>query len=242
MATNREEEIIKKSQEHLLAFKDKHKGDRCVIIGNGPSLNSMDLSFLRNEITFGLNKIYLGFEKWNFLPTYYVAVNTLVIQQSIKQIKDLPCPKFISNRGLPYLMPQEDIAFIKTEPKPDADFSVDPTKGINEGSTVTYVAMQLAYYMGFKTVILIGIDHNFEYQGTPHQEVISNGEDTNHFHPNYFGKGAKWHLPDLKTSEECYKIAYSYYWLDNRKILDATLDGKCKIFPKVDYYKLFFIN
>ena len=39
------------------------KGDRCVIIGNGPSLRSMDLSSLKDEVTFGMNRIYLLFDK-----------------------------------------------------------------------------------------------------------------------------------------------------------------------------------
>lgn len=119
--------VLKDSNQRLLAFKDKHKGQRCVIIGNGPSLNQMDLSFLKNEICFGLNKIYLGFEKWGFIPTYYVSVNRLVIEQNAEEILNIPCPKFLSNRGIPYLLPQDDIFFIKTNPPPDIAFSPDPT-------------------------------------------------------------------------------------------------------------------
>lgn len=232
--------VLKDSNQRLLAFKDKHKGQRCVIIGNGPSLNQMDLSFLKNEICFGLNKIYLGFEKWGFIPTYYVSVNRLVIEQNAEEILNIPCPKFLSNRGIPYLLPQDDIFFIKTNPPPDIAFSPDPTQGLNEGSTVTYIAMQLAYYMGFETVILIGVDHHFVTQGQPHKEVISPGDDPNHFHPDYFGKGIKWHLPDLATSEHHYKIAHNYFKVNNRQIIDATLDGYCQVFPKQDYRELFF--
>ncbi|MGF1542837.1 MAG: 6-hydroxymethylpterin diphosphokinase MptE-like protein, partial [Pleurocapsa sp.] len=224
--------ILKQSNQKIQGLKNKHQGERCVIIGNGSSLNKMDLSFLKDEICFGLNKIYLGFEKWNFIPQYYVAVNSLVLEQNAAIIQTLPCIKFISNRGYPYIQPQEDIIFIKTHPYQGADFSIDPSLGINEGNTVTYVTMQLAYYMGFKTVILIGVDHNFITQGTPHQEITSSGDDPNHFHPNYFGQGVRWHLPDLAGSEKYYKIAYAHFWLNGRQIIDATVDGKCTIFPK----------
>jgi hypothetical protein len=237
---NSETAIIRDSNERISAFQNKHSGKRCVIIGNGSSLNQMDLSFLKNEICFGLNKIYLGFNKWDFLPSYYVAVNSLVIQQSVDAIATISCPKFISNRGIPYIKPREDIFFIKTHPDPEADFCPDPTQGINEGSTVTYAAIQLAYYMGFETVILIGVDHYFTSEGTPHAEVISETDDPNHFHPDYFGKGMKWNLPDLATSEKYYKIAYGYFWANGRQIIDATVDGKCTIFPKIDYRELFF--
>lgn len=230
---------IRQSSVYLETCKDKHRGERCVIIGNGSSLNHMDLSFLKREFCFGLNKIYLGFEKWDFTPTYYVAVNSLVIEQSVEQIYNIPCTKFISDRGIPYLQPRKDIIFIETSAYNDKEFSTDPTMGLREGNTVTYVALQLAYYMGFKTVILIGVDHSFIIDGLPHQEVIAEGEDPNHFHPNYFGKGQKWNLPDLAGSEKYYKIAYAHFWLDNRQIIDATLNGKCPVFPKMDYRDLF---
>ena len=170
-----EEQIIQDSREKIREFENKHKGQRCVIIGNGPSLNKMDLSFLKNEICFGMNKIYLGFEKWNFLPKYYVAVNSLVLEQNAKQIQEIPCTKFISNRGIPYIEPKENIVFVRTHPYSGRDFSIDPAEGLQEGNTVTYVAMQLAYYMGFETVILIGVDHNFLATGKPHEEVVSQG-------------------------------------------------------------------
>lgn len=237
--SDRETEILKLSSQRLLAFKDKHKGERCVIIGNGPSLNQMDLSFLKHETCFGTNKIYLGFEQWDFCPNYYVAVNRLVIEQNAAKIRQIPCPKFISNRGISALEPQDDLIFIQTDPDNGKPFCPDPTEGLQEGNTVTYVAMQLAYYMGFETVILIGVDHYYSTSGTPHSEVISETQDPNHFHPDYFGQGVKWHLPDLAGSERFYKIAYGYFWMNGRQILDATLGGKCPVFPKVDYQELF---
>jgi hypothetical protein len=57
--SDREAEFLNISNQRLLAFKDKHKGERCIIIGNGQSLNQMDLSFLKHEICFGTNKFFL---------------------------------------------------------------------------------------------------------------------------------------------------------------------------------------
>lgn len=233
------EEVLRHSNLRLRNFKNKHKGERCVIIGNGPSLNKMDLSFLKNEICFGLNRIYLGFEKWGFVPNYLVSVNRLVIEQSAPEIPKLPCTKFISLVGIPYVDSHDNLIFINSVTWPDF-FSTTPEEGICIGSTVTYVTMQLAYYMGFETVILIGVDHYFETKGTPHKVVVSEGEDPNHFHPGYFGKGFKWQLPDLKNSEQVYKIADAYFRADGRQIIDATLDGHCPVFHKQDYREIFF--
>ena len=99
--------------------------------------------------------------------------------------------------------------------------------------------MQIAYYMGFKQVILIGIDHSFSTTGEPHQIIISTGEDPDHFDPNYFGKGFRWQLPDLKTSELAYHLAKENFEQSGREILDATVNGKLDVFPKVEFLSLF---
>jgi hypothetical protein len=108
-----------------------------------------------------------------------------------------------------------------------------------EGATVTFGAMQLAYFMGFKTVYLIGVDHSFATQGKPNTTITSEGDDPNHFNPGYFGKGFRWQLPDLETSEMAYTMARSAYQKADREIIDATVGGKLTIFPKVDYESLF---
>jgi hypothetical protein len=111
--------------------------------------------------------------------------------------------------------------------------------GVWEGATVTFVAMQLAYYIGFSKVILIGVDHSFKTKGDPHKKVVSVGSDPNHFDPNYFGKGFKWNLPDLETSEYAYSLAKKAFGEDGREIVDATVGGKLKVFKKVKYRQLF---
>lgn len=218
-------------------FKGIHAGQRCVIIGNGPSLNRMDLSFLENEITFGLNRIYLLFEKWKFRPTYYVAVNPLVIEQSAAEIQGLGGTKFISDYGRRFLEASEGLCFIKNENK--WSFSTNPENGLCEGWTVTFVALQLAYFMGFTEVVLIGVDHHFITKGDPNKAVVSEGDDPNHFHPGYFGKGVRWHLPDLERSEISYRMADKAFESDGRRILDATVDGRLTVFPKVNYREHF---
>jgi hypothetical protein len=119
------------------------------------------------------------------------------------------------------------------------NFAIDASGRVFEGFTVTYVALQLAYHMGFSEVILIGVDHNFVTKGPANQAVVSQGDDPNHFAPNYFGAGFKWQLPDLDGSERAYKMARAVYEADGRRVVDATIGGKLTIFPKVDYNLLF---
>jgi len=231
--------IKQQSVNRLKDLRDSHRGERCFIIGNGPSLQKMELSPLRDEVTFGMNRIYLHFPQMGFETTYYVAINTLVIEQCAEDIHSLPMPKFITWRGRQWLRNDPRTLFLDTDYTDPPTFTKDVSVRIFEGSTVTYVALQLAFHMGFHEVILIGVDHNFQATGKPNETVISSGSDADHFSPDYFGKGFRWQLPDLEASERAYTMASEAYNEDNRKVLDATIDGKLAIFPKAVFKQLF---
>jgi hypothetical protein len=225
------------SAARLEALRDRHRGERCFIIGNGPSLQRTDLTKLRGEPTFGLNRIYLKFEELGFATTYLVCVNKLVIAQCAAELEALPCPKFIGWTARRHIRFTDDMILLR--PLEPPGFTTEPALGLWEGATVTYVAMQLAYFMGFETVILIGVDHDFATQGAPGQVIKSTGDDPNHFDPRYFGKGFRWELPDLPTSEQAYGIARRHFEANGRRIVDATVGGKLQVFDKVAYGRLF---
>ena len=209
-----------------------------MIIGNGPSLKKTDVSKIRDEFTFGMNRIYLAFPDWGFQTSYFVSINDLVIEQCAQDIRALPMPKFISWHAHPNIQPTEDMMFLHTTYYHPA-FARDVRGRVWEGATVTYVAMQLAFYMGFEQVVLIGVDHSFKAKGDPNQTVVSQGDDESHFDPRYFGKGFRWQLPDLETSELAYRRARQVYEQDGRQILDATIGGQLDVFPKVEFDTFF---
>jgi hypothetical protein len=209
----------------LEQLRNSHAGERCVIIGNGPSLKNTDLQKLRNVFTFGMNRFYMAFADLGFTTSTLVTVNSLVIEQCAADLRALPIPTFISWRGRKNIQPAPNLHYLYTSYILPG-FNGIATGRLWESSTVTFVAMQLAYFMGFKQVILIGVDHNFATKGTANTTVVSNGDDPNHFHPGYFGKGFRWQLPDLETSEIGYAMAKEAYEKDGREILAATVGGK----------------
>jgi len=239
----------------LKALKDTHRGERCFVIGNGPSLRQTDLTKLRGEATFGVNRIYLAFPEMGFPTSYYVCMNDLVIEQCAADIQALSMPKFIAWRSRRWLANSprnvgvnnprsvgdkgENLYFLYTSYTGPKFGGADITGRLWEGATVTNITLQVAYYLGFKQVILIGVDHNYTTQGKPNSTVVSQGADPNHFNPNYFGKDFRWQLPDLDTSERGYAMARQAYEAAGRQVLDATVGGKLQIFPKVDYTSLF---
>jgi len=240
----------RESMHRLAELKDIHRGQRGFIIGNGPSLRQTDLTKLRGEYTFGMNRIYILFPELGFTTTYFLSINDLVIEQCAGEIMALPMPKFLTWRShrffkshQPSAISHQPSSFIPptflyttyTGPK----FARNAAGRLWEGATVTYVALQLAFHMGFERVILIGVDHSFVSKGEANKTITSQGDDPNHFAPNYFGKGFRWQLPDLDTSERAYRMAKKAYEADGRQVLDATVGGRLTVFPKVDYASLF---
>jgi hypothetical protein len=178
-----------------------------------------------------------------FTTTYLVSVNTLVLEQCVDDFRNLSLPRFFTWRARPwfskYIAHDPNLMFLDTDYTGEPNFSGDATGRLYEGFTVTFVALQLAFFMGFTEVILIGVDHNFITQGPANTTVVSGGDDPNHFAANYFGKGFRWQLPDLEGSERAYVLAREAYRKAGRTILDATIGGKLTVFPKVSYHELF---
>jgi hypothetical protein len=219
------------SNDRLSRLKDRHAGQRLILVANGPSLNRMDLTLLRGEITLGLNKIFLGFSQFGFYPRYYVAVNEKVIQQSADRIRAMNCVKFIAARSA-HLVPEDALTYHISTMSPPARFCTDVAQGVHEGWTVTYVALQIAYFMGFNSVIIVGLDHRYRYTGVPNEAGVLNGPDPNHFSPEYFGFGQTWDNPDLARAEESFHIARERFEAAGRRIFDATVGGACTVFEK----------
>jgi len=233
--------IVLENRTYLEKFTNLHPGQRCFIIGNGPSISKMDLSPLAGEVTFGMNRIYLAFQNLRFVPTYYVCVNELLLEQFAAEIRPLPMEKFLNwNRRSLFLPQEKSTGFLKLSLAVGDQFNQNIIQPFYSGGTVTYITLQLAYMMGFSEVILIGVDHSFANTGTPNAvETRQEDIDPNHFHPDYFPKGSKWQFPDLRRSEMAYTLAREVFARSGRVVLDATVGGKCPVFERVAFASLF---
>jgi len=239
---------VTKNTRKLINLKNYHSNSRAFIIGNGPSLNLCDLQPLENEITFGVNAIYLNSDKMGFHPTYYVVEDVFVAEDRSKEINDYEGSiKFFGN----YLNHCIDngpstiwlnVRFNYRDYPDFPHFSTNASRTIWVGGTVSYICMQLAYYMGISRLYLIGFDHSYSIpddalvNGT---KITSESDDPNHFHPNYFGKGYRWHDPQLNRMEKAYEKAKFEYEKIGRVIFNATVGGYLEIFDRIEYSSLF---
>jgi len=222
------------SRRKLAEWKDKYLGNKAVILCNGPSLNSVDFKLLEesNVYTFGLNKINLLFDRSSFRPNCIVAVNPLVIEQNKDFFNDTEISLFLDSVGAQkgWVNARRNVAFLHSGGNPNG-FAKDCSMSINQGYTVTYVAMQLAFHMGFKNVALVGADHSFATKGAANKTVKGEAVDESHFDPRYFAN-VNWQLPDLFESEVAYSRADNIYKVHGKKIVNCTDGGKLEVFQR----------
>ena len=231
------------SRKNLLQAKFAYEGRKAIIICNGPSLLRSDLTIIPNDVfTFGLNKINLLFDKTSFRPSCIVSVNKYVIEQNKHYFRSSPLPLFLDSKAaLANRIKASNHRTLLFSSNSEPGFSTDPTYAIAQGSTVTFVAMQLAFYLGFRHVALIGCDHYFNSQGQDHKLTNATKIDHDHFDPTYFSNGMKWQLPSLLGSEESYIRAQRIYLKYNRNIYNCTEGGSLTLFKRLSLEKFLSI-
>jgi len=223
-----------RSRGVLRGWKDRHPNGKAVILCNGPSLLKVDFDLLQANgvFCFGLNKINLLFNKTSFRPRCVVSINALVLEQNAAFYNQTDLPLFLDSYATPLVKGRPNVAFLHSSPLPM--FARDCSVSIFQGYTVTYVAMQLAFHMGFRQVALVGADHTFAAKGAANKTVVSGEKDESHFDPNYFSSGMQWQLPDLFQSEVAYTMARDMYSSFGGSIVNATVGGKLEVFNRVE--------
>ena len=239
-------------KKKLLAFHNKYKGQRCFIVGNGPSLNELNLNHLAGEYSFAVNGIFYKTEEMGYKPTFYVVEDAHVINDNLHEINKYNVEyKFFPSIYWPKIKKSNEVSFFNMnrsfyEPKSPyytiPRFSMDCSEKIFCGQSVTIINLQLAYFMGFTKIYLIGMDFSYQIPDSAEVDdhhITSTEDDPNHFHPEYFGKGKKWHDPKLDRVMKSYKLCKLMYELDGREIVNATAGGRLEIFERENFESLF---
>lgn len=167
-----------KSDSRLRALKDKYKGKRCFIVGLGPSLTIADLDLLANnrEYTFSMNRCYQLFDKTNWRPDFYLISDAKACTKETMSAVDYMVGSGITvaYSKLEISRFPKDAIYFKTnfidfvlrnskldKYKKKSHFclmSTDAYDYVYAGSSCVHSIIQIAYYMGFKEVYLLGTD------------------------------------------------------------------------------------
>lgn len=239
---------------YLKTLKGIHTGKRCFIIGNGPSLRAEDLDRLKGEYTFAANRIYEIFGQTEWRPTFYLYVDAHLLKDmySVFSKYDLG-HMFIrvdekdrkdEKKCLDYPIEKMTRIFLDT----DSYFRVyqnpwnmwtsyvseDISDHFSNGFTVTFESIQLAIYMGFTEIYLLGVDFNYsimwDAEGKPHKDDgIQDYFTENRYKNTVFNYNSMLHA---------YKIAREYCDNHNITIKNATRGGKLELFERTTLEKI----
>ena len=243
-------------------FKGKHKGERCFLIGTGPSLTAEDLSKLHayGEVCFACNSISNIFEQTQWRPDYYIVSSPVFFAEGEREVvaNTEAGYKFIPE--LADIYPQDETAIRELLEKnksriiyyrmlaeghtTDAPrFSTDVSKAIYFSSTTIYAMIQLAVYMGFEGIYLLGVDGT-TYMPTNPDEFFS---EKRHFYEDnkerILKHSREFSLLSPEISEiridSAYRTAKEYTQKYGVKIFNATRGGKVEVFERASFDSLF---
>ena len=241
----------KKILDHQIAeMKDIHKGESCFIIGNGPSLTAEDLNSIADTgmASFAANSIYKMFDKTKWRPTYLVFQDQEVINGLVDKFQEMSkyCEKLFVRRDVykqisPELLNSTKVILPRLVMHIRKDkyynFSDNLRKYAYDGCTVTYLMIQIAYYMGFNKIYLIGVDHNYPITFDENDNVVVDNSVKMHCFED--SKNIVLNPARILETTFAYRSARRFLDAHEVKIYNATRGGKLEEFERVNVDSIF---
>lgn len=226
-------------RERLAGLRGSLAGRRCWVLANGPSLLKVDVRRLKDEITIGSNALFLVYDKLGFAPTFLTVEDRLVAEDRGSTLGGLTTSTKIFPHDLAYCLGADDRTiycnFLRAYPGVPR-FSAEFEQVVYWGGTVSFLNLQLAYHLGCNPIYLVGFDHNYQVPKNLEGLVItSDRDDVNHVHPDYFGKGFRWHDPNVERMERAYQVARTAIEAGGVTVANATAGGHLEVFRRVDF-------
>jgi len=242
-----------------LSLKDKYKGQRVFLIGNGPSLNKTPLFLLKNENVMCFNRFHLMLERVNWTPNFYTIVDNLVLDDLLYEFDKVE--ENTEEVFIPAVHPHGDVFVNRVgesskvnwfRHKPFGSGFSKELPYVIGGGTVIFEGFQILRHLGFSEIIIVGVDMNYQIhksvktitQNTNNIESLSD-DDPNHFDPRYFGKGKKYHQPEdyvikniLGNLKRLSEIMDSL----SIRIINAGYDSRVEYFSRQDIYDVLQFN
>ena len=224
----------------LESARDRHLGQRCFLLGSGPSLASLDPAQLDGEVVMSLN----GASQLEGLRSdYFMTVAHEWWQQNVQWLDSqkvgtrrfLPPYVGCCDDGIPtsrMRVASAAEATIRGLDVPQA-FGLDAARLIYLGGTVVFPALQVLFYLGFAEVVLLGIDHSYAHADEEAVQKSVPSSSLEHFKPDYYTDPLRIHC-DIPAMERAYRMALGAWEVDGRRLLNATPNTRLDIIPRAD--------
>lgn len=234
--------------KQLAAYKNKYVDQRCFFIGNGPSLRAEDLTKLHEagEMTFAFNRIYNIFDQTPWRPDFYISQDEKMLAGCVNEV----CKIKVDAKFIPIQLEWwnnisiSDAACFnlvnqRTDDPEKFCFSDDISRCIYNSGTGMYTAAQLAAYMGFSEIYLIGVDHHFQISQNNQGEIIVDNSVKDYFTDKYNEDKDKLYIPNTERSTMTYEAMKRHCDARSVRVFNATRGGKLEVFPRVTFDSLF---
>jgi len=237
-------------------FKDRHKGERCFILATGPSINKQDLKLLQGENCIVVSNFFVHPDYNIINPRYYcIAPYHHPITEEAWYAWLSEMDKATGSSAMFFgltdyernqrngLFQNRDIFFLNFSAPMENILTrgIDITLPVVSPQSVTIMALQIAIYMGFKQIYLLGCDHDW----------ILHLNQSSHFYQEEQNAAVRKGYNEWKTSsvevelKACLSLWEQYKYLreiankQRTEIFNATKGGLLDVFDRVDYESLF---
>lgn len=245
-----------------------------IVLGNGPSLRGFDfISELKGLTTFGLNVAYRYWDVINWYPTYYACLDTAVgechKEEILRLVRSRTCngiKKFMLRANVVRYFQKNGINIPEVINFDFWHIRNRFTKFFSDGYQNTgAVAVLWAASLGYKNIVLLGIDANFPVDVLPEAiqcvNILHSQKDRNHsalfklektpikndnyFFDGYQQKGDFYNMSDKSRLTETQIHILSWKFIPNAidaigniKIINANPDSKIELFPKTTWNEI----
>ena len=230
-----------KKDKRFSSIKNTHEGERCFIVALGPSLTVDDLNKLKenNEYCFSMNRCYQLFDKTDWRPNCYFISdsrsNTPTTREAIKEMiknKIMVIYNKLEIKNIPeeaIYYKANNLDFIYSNSKHKryqkyghlCRFSTNADDFVYNGHSCVLSILQIAYYMGFSEVYLLGQDCGVSVD-KKHAEGITSPKNPH-------------------QSDDLDKVILDFDYLNKDlqnknldfKIYNCTRGGRLEVFPRI---------
>lgn len=226
-------------EKHILSLKDSKKGKRCFIIGNGPSLCVQDLEKLKNEDCFAANGIYNIFSQTSWRPKYYIVMDRY-FDVAPEVIRDMECDMvFLGDYYWRFhdVLREDAICLHQHVPLNPSRLPIsrDIEKNVTNTYTVSFVAMQIAAYLGYREIYLLGFDHAYGLEFDKDGRLVEKEGNVAHF---YQDKHPERITANVIEMTRAYVAFREFALAHGIAVKNATRGGKLEVFERVDFDSL----
>lgn len=159
------------------SLKNRHQGQRCFILGNGPSAKQLDLTSLQGETVFSVSNGYLHNNYSAMAPAYHCVpqitygrmteadvlawfremdqcIGNAELFLNETEAKLVERYGLFASRRVHYLALRESFEEMRERRIPDL------AQPVPRVESVPVMVIMIALYMGFNEIVLLGVDHD----------------------------------------------------------------------------------